>query len=62
VNIHKIFPNIQKSQKVNKMPYIIKHIKNKNIICIRGVGHLKKEDYIKGFIELIDILKKHNSQ
>jgi hypothetical protein len=44
------------------MPYTIKHIKNKNIICIRGVGNLKKEDYIKGFIELIDILKKHNSQ
>ena len=43
------------------MPYKIKHIKNENIVCIRSVGYLKKEDYMKGSIELIDILKKHNS-
>ena len=44
------------------MSYTIKYIKNKNIVCIRGDGYLKKEDYMKASIELVDLLKKYDSQ
>ncbi len=43
------------------MPYTISHIEDGNIVCIRGVGRLTVEEYKKGSLEVVDMLRKHNS-
>ena len=43
------------------MSYTVSHIKDGNVICIKGVGSLTIEDYKRGSLEVLDMLIKHNS-